>query len=309
VRGSSFRPQPAEPAASGLPRLLLGADTLCWHLRLETGDITLERVLEEAASAGAQYLQLTLHHARERSVEDLSRLARRADELGLRILASGDFLGGARFGDEPGVAAERVSSWLECAEALGSPLLRVTSGFYRADLATRPEAIEAERRWVIDALRTSLPAVREAGVTLALENHADFTAAEYRSIVESVADDRVRVFLDVINPVAALEDPVPVVSALAPFAVAGHVKDFVLESIQTEGGYHRRGFSVLYRYPGEGIADLPRIWSALATGLDGRELPIAVEGLDNRADVRDQAERLRRSFEHLRGLVPAPVEA
>ncbi len=294
---------------SGSPRLVLGADTLCWHLRLESGDITLERLLEEAADAGARFVQLTLHHARKRSVHDLGELARRADQLGLHILASGDFLGGARFGDEPSVAAERVKGWLERAVVLGSPILRVTSGFYRADLATQPELIEAERRWVIEALLTALPDARDAGVTVALENHADFSAAEYRSIVEAVADEHAGVFLDLINPIAALEDPVPVVRALAPFAVAGHVKDFELESIQTEGGYHRRGFSVLYRYPGEGAANLPEILSALAGGLDGRELPLAVEGLDNSADVRDQGERLRRSFEHLRGLVPAPAGA
>jgi sugar phosphate isomerase/epimerase len=294
---------------SDVPRLVLGADTLCWHLRIETGDITLEQLLEEAAGAGAQFVQLTLHHARERPVGDLAPLARRADELGLHILASGDFLGGARFGDEPRTAAERVKGWLERAALLGSPILRVTSGFYRADLATQPNAIEAERLWVIEALRAALPLCRDAGVTIALENHADFTAAEYRSIVEALEDDNAAVFLDVINPVAALEDPVPVVEELAPFAVAGHVKDFDLESIQTEGGYHRRGFSVLYRYPGEGVANLPRIWAALGTGLEGRELPLAVEGLDNRGDVRDQAERLRRSFEHLRGLVPEPAGA
>jgi sugar phosphate isomerase/epimerase len=290
-------------------RVILGADTLCWHLRLETGDIGLEQVLDETASAGAEYLQLTLHHARERSVDDLARLARRADDLGLRILASGDFLGGARFGDEPSVAAERVNGWLERAVALGSPILRVTSGFYRADLATQPGAIEAERRWVIEALRAALPAVRDARVTLALENHADFSASEYRSIFHAVADEQVGVFLDVINPVAALEDPVPVVQELAPFAVAGHVKDFELESILTEGGYHRRGFSVLYRYPGEGVANLAAIWSALGTALQGRELRLAVEGLDNRADVRDQVERLRGSFEHLRGLLGVPAGA
>jgi sugar phosphate isomerase/epimerase len=283
----------------------LGADTLCWHQPLETGDITLEQVLDEAASAGAEYLQLTLHHARDRSVAELARLGERSRELGLGILASGDFLGGARFGDDASVAVERVKGWLERGVALGSPILRVTSGFYRADLATRPGAIEAERVWVIEALRAALPAARDAGVTLALENHSDFTAGEYRSIVEAVADDRVRVFLDVINPVAALEDPIPVVQALAALAVAGHVKDFELESIQTDGGYHRRGFSVLYRYPGEGIADIAGIWSALAIGLDGRALPLAVEGLDSRAGVRDQLERLRRSFEHLRGLAGA----
>ena len=294
---------------SASPRLVLGADTLCWHLRLETGDIALEEVLEEAAGAGAGYLQLTLHHARERSLAELTALTRRAAELGLFILASGEFLGGARFGDSPELAAERVEGWLERAVALGSPSLRVTSGFYRADLATRPDAIEAERRWVIEAMRASLPAARDAGVTLALENHADFSAAEYRSIIETVADDDVRVFLDVINPVAALEDPLPLVEELAPLSVAGHVKDYELESIQTEGGYHRRGFSVLYRYPGEGAADLAAIWAALAAGLEGRELPIAVEGLDNRADVRDQAERLRRSLKHLHTLTPTPAGA
>jgi sugar phosphate isomerase/epimerase len=279
-------------------KVLLGADTLCWHQPLESGEVTLEDVLDEVAAAGGEYLQLTLHHARDRSVTDLAALAERARGLGLRVLASGDFLGGARFGDEPRVAAERVKGWLERAVALGSPILRVTSGFYRADLASQPGAIEAERLWVIEALRVALPPAREAGVTLALENHSDFTAEEYRSILGAVGDDRVRVFLDVINPVAALEDPVPVVEALAPLAVAGHVKDFELESIQTEGGYHRRGFSVLYRYPGEGVADLTRIWAVLK----GRELPLAVEGLDSRAGVRDQLERLRRSFEHLRGL-------
>ncbi len=294
---------------SGSPRLLLGADTLCWHLRLETGDITLEEVLDEAAQAGARYLQLTLHHARERSVGELEQLAERAAGLDLKVFASGDFLGGARFGDHPDEARSRVEGWLERAVALGSPLLRVTSGFYRADLATQPDAIEAERRWVIEAMLASVPVARQAGVVIALENHADFSVAEYRSIVETVADDHMRVFLDVINPIAALEDPVPVVRALAPFAVAGHVKDFELESIQTEGGYHRRGFSVLYRYPGEGAAGLEAIWSALAEGLDGRELPLAVEGLDNRGDVRDQAQRLRTSFEHLRALEHAPAGA
>jgi sugar phosphate isomerase/epimerase len=289
--------------------MVLGADTLCWHLRLETGDVTLEQVLEEAASAGADFLQLTLHHARDRSVEELAGLARRAGDLGMAVLASGDFLGGARFGDDPAVARERVEAWLERAVALGSPILRVTSGFYRADLASQPGAIDAERQWVIQALQASLPPAREAGVTIALENHADFSAAEYRSILDAVSDERVGVFLDVINPVAALEDPAPIVAELAPFAVAGHVKDFELESILTEGGYHRRGFSVLYRYPGEGVANLATIWSALSVAREGRELHMAVEGLDNRADVRDQVERLRAGFEHLRGLVAAPAGA
>jgi sugar phosphate isomerase/epimerase len=291
------------------PRLVLGADTLCWHLRLERGDLAIEDVLAESSEAGAEYVQLTLHHARKRTPADLERLARQAADMGLGLLASGDFMGGARFGDAPEAAAERVTGWLERAVAIGSPILRVTSSFYRADLGGIPGAIEAERRWAIEALAAALPAARDAGVTLALENHSDFTAVEYRSILEEVGDQRAAMFLDVINPVAALEDPVPVVEQLAPFAVAGHVKDFLLESIHNDDGYHRRGFSVLYRYPGEGVADLPALWSALAAGLGGRELPLAVEGLDNRADVRDQVDRLRSAFGRLRELSPAAAQA
>ena len=276
--------------------LTLGADTLCWHLRLEHRDLTLEECFAEAADAGASFVQLSLHHAREHATGRLPGLARRAGDLGLELLASGDPLGGSHRGESPAAAAARMEQWLERAAALGSPILRVASGFYRADLAARPGAIEAEREWTIEALGAALPAARAAGIVLAIENHSDFTAAEYRSILAAAGD--VKVFLDLINPVSALEDPEPMVRALAPLAVAGHVKDYALDSIWTEGQYHRRGFNVLWRYPGEGVADLRSLLAALGE----RDLHISVEGLDNRADRRDQVERLRRSLTLVREL-------
>lgn len=281
-------------------RLVLGADTLCWHMRLERGDVTLEQVCGEAAEAGAEALQLSLHHARDRASSELPALAERAGSLGLKMLASGDFLGGARHGDTPDVAVERVKGWIEGATAIGSPILRVCSGFYRADLAGIPGAIEAERRYMVDALAACVPLAADADLVLAIENHSDFTLAEYHSILDEVGDPRVRVFLDLINPVAALENPDSVVRSLAPLAVAGHVKDFDLTSIPIEDGYHRRGFAVMWRYPGEGVADLESILSALSEGLDGRELTLSVEGLDNHVGVPDQLPRLKRSIEIVR---------
>jgi sugar phosphate isomerase/epimerase len=284
------------------PRLVLGADTLCWHLRLEHGELTLEEAFAEAAEAGASFVQLSLHHARGRSTDDLPALARRAGDMGLRVLASGDPLGGAHRGESVTIATTRVERWIERAAALGSPILRVASGFYRADLAGRPEAIEAERRWTVEALGGALDSARAAAVRLAIENHSDFTVAEYDSILQELGTDDVGVFLDLINPISALEDPVEVVRGLAPLAVAGHVKDYELRSIWTEGRYHRRGFSVLWRYPGEGAADLPALLTALAEGLSGRELQLSVEGLDNAAGVADQVERLRASLARMREL-------
>jgi sugar phosphate isomerase/epimerase len=289
------------------PRVVLGADTLCWHLRLEHHELTLEEAFAEAAEAGAAFVQLSLHHARDRSTDDLPALARRAGDLGLRLLASGDPLGGAHRGESAAAATARVEGLIDRAVALSSPILRVASGFYRADLADRPEAIEAERRWTVEALGGALERARAAGVRLAIENHSDFTVEEYESILRELGTDDVGVFLDLINPISALEDPVEVVRGLAPVAVAGHVKDYEMRSIWTEGRYHRRGFSVLWRYPGEGAADLPGILEALAEGLAGRELQLSVEGLDNAAGVPDQVDRLRASLALLRELTVTPA--
>ena len=280
----------------------LGIDTLCWHLRLETGAVTLEDVLEQAAELEASFVQVNLHHARAHDVEELRALRARAEELGLRLLASGDFLGQGRNGDGPEVGIGRVHAWLERAVACGSPVLRVVSGFYRAELMGRPELIEAERRYVVSVLRGSLPAADEAGVALLLENHSDFTVDEYRSVVAE-AGGSTGVFLDLINPVAALDDPLTVVQALAPLARAGHMKDYVFESIPTDDGYHRRGFAVRYRYPGEGVADLEALADALRDGLRGRDFHLSIEGLDNYADVDDQRQRLAPALALLRSLV------
>jgi sugar phosphate isomerase/epimerase len=290
-----------------MPRVVLGADTLCWHLRLEKRELTLVEAFAEAAEAGAAFVQLSLHHARDLATDELPALARRAGDMGLGLLASGDPLGGAHRGESVATATARVEEWIDRAAALGSPILRVASGFYRADLADRPEAIEAERRWTVEALGGALESARAAGVRLAIENHSDFTVSEYESILQELGGEDVGVFLDVINPVSALDDPVEVVRGLAPLAVAGHVKDYELRSIWTEGEYHRRGFSVLWRYPGEGAADLRAILDALGEGLGGRELRLSVEGLDNSSGVADQVERLRASYALLRELTVTPA--
>jgi sugar phosphate isomerase/epimerase len=283
--------------------IALGVDTLCWHLPLEHGDVTVEEVLAQAAELGCAHVQLDLHHVRSRPVAELARLRERAEGLGLRLLASGAFLGQARNGDRPSVGVERVERWLEQAVAVGSDILRVASGFYRAELMGRPDLIEQERVYVVEVLRRAEPAASAAGIRLLLENHSDFSVAEYRSIVRDA--DGAGVFLDLINPVVVLDDPVPVIEELAPLAPAGHVRDYEFRSIQTDDAYHRRGFEVLYRYPGEGVAPLPALVGALRRGIGERDFRLSVEGLDNRADVLDQVERLRPALALLRKVLAA----
>jgi len=285
--------------------IVVGVDSLCWHMRLAAGAISLERVLEDAVALGAPVVTLNLHHVRERSVAQLAELHGRARSLGLRLLAQGDFIGSPRRGDDVSAGVARVQAWVERAAALESLSLRLVSGFYRAELAGQPELIEAERRYVSEVLARASDSARVAGVRLLLENHSDFTVDEYERIVSDVGRDRMGVFLDLINPLVTFDDPMRAIERLAPLASSGHIRDFELESIQQPDRYHRRGFEVLYRYPGEGVAPLAALVAKLADVVGDRAYDLSIEGLDSRADVDDQVQRLGPAMAHLRGLLAA----
>ena len=283
--------------------IALGVDSLCWHMRLASGSIAVEGVLEKAASLEAPVVALNLHHVRERSVPQLRELRGRARSLGLRVLAQGDFIGSPRRGDEVSTGVTRIDEWVERAAVLESPSLRLVSGFYRAELAGQPELIEAERRYVSDVLAQACERGSAAGVRLLLENHSDFTVDEYEHIVRDVGRERIGVFLDLINPIVTFDDPMRTIERLAPLASSGHIRDFALRSIQQPDNYHRRGFEVLYRYPGEGVAPIPALVAKLAQVVGDRPYDLVIEGLDSHADVDDQLERLRPALAFLRRLL------
>jgi sugar phosphate isomerase/epimerase len=285
--------------------IALGVDSLCWHMRLVSGAIKIEKVFEDAASLGVPVVTLNLHHVRDRSVAQLGELRKLAHGVGLRLLAQGDFIGSARRGDDISAGVTRIHEWVERAAALESPSLRLVSGFYRAELAGKPELIEAERRYVSDVLAQASQSARTAGVRLLLENHSDFTVDEYERIVRDVGGDSIGVFLDLINPIVTFDDPMRAIERLAPLASSGHIRDFELRSIQQPDNYHRRGFEVLYRYPGEGVAPLAALVTKLAQVVGDRPYDLLIEGLDSRAEVDDQVERLGPAMAHLRELLAA----
>jgi sugar phosphate isomerase/epimerase len=289
--------------------IALGVDTLSYHCRLEGGEISLEQVLEEASELGAEFVQLNAYHLRTRDPGGLEGLRRRADQAHLGLTLSGDVVGRAAQGDAPGAGADRVVRWVELAERLASPFVRVSSGFYRNEMLGRPEAIAAEQRFLVEALRLAVDRAEAAGVSVLLENHSDFTPEEYVEIIDQVGVGRIGVFLDIINPVSMLLDPLPVVRQLSPWALAGHAKDYRLVSNYVEDGFHRRGFDVQYCYPGEGVADLRGLITALVSGQSRTSYHLSIEGLDNHPGVADQRERLAPALALLRRLITDAGEA
>lgn len=282
--------------------IVLGADTLCWHWRLEQGLVTPEEVLEQVAELELECVQIALHYLRNFEEEELVELAERARALGIELLASSYSVGSAAAGDTVDEGVERVRAWLRRAKLLGSPLLRLTSGFYRPELAGDKAAIEREQRHVTAVIEGSLQPAGELGIRLLLENHSDFSAAEFGAIVTATSAAQTGVFLDLINPISSFENPAGVVDRLAPLSYAGHVKDYRLRSIQMPDAHHRRGFEVMWGYPGEGVADLEDLIQRLRAGIGGRRFPLTIEGPDN-SEKDDQRERLELSLALLRILI------
>jgi sugar phosphate isomerase/epimerase len=283
--------------------ILLGIDTLSYHCRLEGGEISLEQVLHEASELGADFVQLNAYHLRNRDHDELASLRRVAGDDHLGLTLSGDVVGRAADGDTPEAGADRVMAWIELANRLSSPFVRVSSGFYRNEVLGQPDRIREEQRYLVDALELVAERAEATGITVLLENHSDFTPDEYVEIIERVGVGRVGVFLDIINPVSMLLDPVPVVRQLAPWAIAGHAKDYRLQSNYVEDRFHRRGFDVQYCYPGEGVADLPSLIAALVAAQTTPTYRLSIEGLDNYPGVADQRGRLTSSLAVLRTLI------
>jgi sugar phosphate isomerase/epimerase len=282
-------------------RIALGVDTLSYHCRLDAGEITVQEVLDEVADLGFEFLQLNAVHLRDVDDNGLAALRQAAEDRGMPLTLAGDVIGRPE-NDTPEVGAERIRRWIAMARKLGSPYARASSGFYRNEVMGRPEAIEAHKKYLIAALNAYVDSEPLDDTLVLLENHSDFTPEEYGDIIAAVDARRVGVFLDVINPVTMLLDPLPVVQKLAPFAPAGHVKDFRLVSQYVEGKFHRRGFDVQYCYPGEGVAALPALMHALQAS-PADPYMLSIEGLDNRRGVADQRERLAAAAATLRPLI------
>lgn len=282
----------------------LGVEAISWHARVASGEIAVGGILDEAAAAGAAFVQVGVDYVTQHG-DGVGPTVTQAAAAGLFLRATGRPIGRRYWEGDADRVIEELRRWLAVAAELGSDSLMLYSGVYRPELAGQPEAIAAELDHLATVLTGAEDTARELGVALLLENASDFTTVELLGLLDRVGSDHIGQFLDVTNVYNVWDDPFVAIDQLAPYARGGHVKDFVLESIWAESGYHRNGYSVRFRYPGEGITQVRDQVGALARAVGERPFCLAVEGLDSRPGVPDQADRLRASLTVLRSAIGA----
>ncbi len=146
------------------------------------------------------------------------------------------------------------------------------------------------------ALRRLAPVAERAGVKIAIENHADYRGYELAIVLQRVGSPAVGARLDTANPYAVIEEPYDAAEALAPYTIATHIKDMIVEAEPGNRGLTPGGLLALRHCTlGEGHVDLPAIVALLAQhGPLRNDLSLVLEV--GAATIADSIAHARRAF-------------
>lgn len=195
--------------------------------------MTAMNLLGTASDLGVRVVQVADNLPLDRlSDSEVSRLGQRAAELDICIEV------GTR-----GVAPDHLRTYLQLAQRLRSPILRVV-----VDTADHHPPEDE----VVEMLKDVIPEFEQAGVCLAIENHDRFPVRELAHLLERVSSTHAGACLDTANSFATLEGPEVVVEVLGPWAVNLHLKDIAIHRAR-----HNMGFRIEGRPVGQGQLDIP----------------------------------------------------
>ncbi|MFM8285043.1 MAG: sugar phosphate isomerase/epimerase family protein [Planctomycetaceae bacterium] len=266
---------PSAPTRRGIP---LGFDNFAvratgWNAR---------RLVDHADSLGCDALFITDFGPLEGKFDDrpLTDLRAYAADRGVAIeLGSWSICPtSTTFKADWGSAEEHLALGIRMAKALGSPAFRVILG-NQADRTT-PGGIEARIADTVKVLRSQRSRAIDAGVRIAVENHAgDMQSRELRALVEEAGPDFVGVNFDSGNACWTLEDPIRALATLAPYVVTTSLRDTML---WTDGD----GVVAQWTAMGEGCVDLPAFFDLFAETCRGVRVQIeTISGFPRRLPI------------------------
>jgi sugar phosphate isomerase/epimerase len=176
---------------------------------------------------------------------------------------------GAFHGLENGLrpeAEDHLARWIEAAARLGHPVMRITVS---SPAVRGTEAEEALVARLVEPLQRAADRAAAVGLSLAIENHGDLTAAGLDDLITRAGRPNVGVTLDNLNLIRVGDDMLEGTRLLAPRVLVVQMKDHLpTADVNQPGGPTCTAL-------GEGVAPLDALLEILATaGFDG---PVCVE--------------------------------
>jgi len=237
------------PAASTAGRLKLGFDN--FSLRA-LGWKAPQFVTYAAAQKVDALLLSDLDVYENHSPEHLATVGKMSRDAGIELHVGTLAIcpTSTRFDKKWGTAEELLALLIKVAQGTGSTVARCVLGF--GEDRSTPGGIEARIADTVAVLKKVRSRAVDAGVKLAVENHAgDMTARELVTLIEGAGADFVGATIDSGNATWALEDPLANLEILAPHILSSGIRD----SMIWEDG---DGAKVQWTAMGEGLVD----WAA-----------------------------------------------
>ena len=233
-------------------------------------------LIDYAAKLGTDSLFITDFGPFESFEEKyLNEIRLKAQDKGIQIqLGSWSICPTSRsFRNDWGTADEHLALGIRMAKALGSPVFRVIQGT-SADRAT-PGGIEARIADTVTVLKAGRSRAIDAGVKVAVENHAgDMQAWELVTLIEAAGKEFVGANMDSGNAVNTFEDPEASLEILAPYVVTTSLRDSAIwESAN--------GATTFWAAMGDGTLDLKAYFDKFETLCPG--VPVHIETISGGA--------------------------
>jgi 3-oxoisoapionate decarboxylase len=189
-------------------------------------------------------------------------------------------------------AWREMNALIPLAPRMGARVMRIVA----SSLMFRNEPHGPQIEAIVRMLKQSVKIAADCGVTLAVENHIDYTSREILEILQRVGSDALKVNFDTGNTLRMMEDPVAAARLLGPYTVATHTKDVeACRHVRPEEWYFFSSVPV-----GTGLIDMPGVVRALAES--GYEGSLAVES-DHHKDNQDEDALVAQSIAYLKKLV------
>ncbi|MEV0110883.1 sugar phosphate isomerase/epimerase family protein [Nocardia sp. NPDC050799] len=208
--------------------MIVGIDSYCFHryfgevypgLETEPADpMNVPDMIDRVADFGADAVSIESFMLGPQDTSNT--IGRRIRDRELDVLWAWGHPDGLGSGANP-QALEDLYYHVDFASEVGATVMRICAGGRR----TRPASWSEHKDALLPLLVKACAYATDRGITLAMENHIDFTAAQAVEIVEAVGSSSLGLCLDTGNQLRMLEDPKAAIRSMAPYAKACHFKD------------------------------------------------------------------------------------
>ena len=254
-------------AAASVPAPRMGVDL--FSLRQQGWDA--HQFLDYCAKFGGQVVHFSeirfLGSLDDDHIRTVSEHAQRLGielEIGMRSICPTS----TAFDPKQGTAEEQLLRVVRAATISKSRLVRAFLGTM-ADRKT-PGGIEARIEDTAKVLKAVRSQVLDAGLKVAIENHAgDMQARELKILIEEAGRDFVGACFDSGNPVWTLEDPHLTLETLAPYILTSHIRDSYLWNTD-------EGTMVRWTRMGDGNVDIGRLLTRFMELCPGKTMSLEI---------------------------------